>query len=147
MAILLGMGLSASTASCRGVFVCAVSLGMSRIPVRDGGGRKRAAEHLGPLLQPLGAGGKAVERQRRAVPPPLLPPLCPGARCRPALVSALCQQSGVELPPFAPAAPLAVPAAAGLEAEVAFYLSLLSFHVSCPCALLSALLTRKNNPA
>lgn len=146
MAILLGMGLSASTASCHGVFVCVVSLGMSRIPVRDGGGRKCAAEHLGPLLQPLGAGG-ARQWKGKGGRWHHLPPLCPGAWCRPELASALCQQSCMELPPFTPAAPLPVPAAAGLEAEVAFYLSLLSFHVSCPCALLSALLTRKNNPA
>lgn len=71
----------------------------------------------------------------------------PGAQPWPTLVPAPCQQSCAELPAFAPSLRVRVPAAAGPEAEVTFYLSLLSFHVSCPCALLSALLTRKNNPS
>lgn len=42
--------------------------------------------------------------------------------------------------------PVRVPAGAAPWAAVTFCSSRLSFHVSCPCALLSAFHTRKNNP-
>ena len=92
--------------------------------MRDGGGWKSAAGHLGPMLQLLGAGSKALGRRRQwhyVYSHPSAQE--PGPWSWPALVSALGQPSCTELPPFAPAAPACLAAAAGTEDGATFCLS------------------------